>query len=147
VACVAHRCVPTRWKWQPQGGLRPRARMLRIASGKSRREERRWNGVAFTNQVDGWSPYRTLAPAANATGSVLAGRVAFNDSERVTGQPTEVFPKHLSAHYEGWIMADPFRGAIKVVITDAHGFQREIIFAQDEQRAMITERVRATFEE
>jgi hypothetical protein len=27
-----------------------------------------------------------LTPAANATGVVLAGRVAFNDSERVAGQ-------------------------------------------------------------
>jgi hypothetical protein len=55
--------------------------------------------------------------------------------------------KHLSEPYEGWIIADPFRGAVKVVITGAHGFQREVAFAPDEEPAVITERVRATFED
>jgi len=55
--------------------------------------------------------------------------------------------KHLSGPYEGWIIADPFRKAIKVVITGAHGFERQVIFAPDEEAAVITERVRATFEE
>jgi hypothetical protein len=55
--------------------------------------------------------------------------------------------KHLAEPYEGWIIADPFRRAIKVVITGAHGFQREIIFAPDEEQAVITDRVRGTFED
>jgi hypothetical protein len=55
--------------------------------------------------------------------------------------------KHVSEPYEGWIIADPLRGAVKVVITGAHGFQREVLFAPDEEPAVITERARATFEE
>jgi hypothetical protein len=55
--------------------------------------------------------------------------------------------KHLSEPYEGRIIADPFRGAVKVVITGAHGFQREIAFAPDEEPAVITQFVRATLDE
>jgi hypothetical protein len=55
--------------------------------------------------------------------------------------------KHQSVPFEGWIIPDPFRAAVKVVITGAHGFHREVAFAPDEEPAVITERVRATFED
>lgn len=55
--------------------------------------------------------------------------------------------KHLKEPYEGWIAADPFRGGVRLLITGAHGFQREVGFAIDEEPAVITDRVRATFEE
>jgi len=44
-------------------------------------------------------------------------------------------------------LADPFRKAIKVMITGAHGFERQVIFAPDEEAAVTTERVRETFED
>jgi hypothetical protein len=42
---------------------------------------------------------------------------------------------------------DPCRGDIRVLITGAHGFQREVGFASDEEPAMITQLVRATLDE
>jgi hypothetical protein len=54
--------------------------------------------------------------------------------------------KHLSGPYEGWI-ADPFRGGVRLLITGAHGFQREISFPVDEEPAVITQLVRATLDE
>jgi hypothetical protein len=55
--------------------------------------------------------------------------------------------KHLKEPYEGWIATDPFRGGVRLLITGAHGFQREVGFAMDEEPAVITERVIATFDE
>ena len=55
--------------------------------------------------------------------------------------------KHLSGPYEGWIAADPFRGGVRLLITGAHGFQREISFPVDEEPAVITQLVRATLDE
>jgi hypothetical protein len=49
--------------------------------------------------------------------------------------------------YEGWIAADPFRGGVRVVITGPQGFERTVLFALDEDPAVITERVRATIDE
>ena len=45
--------------------------------------------------------------------------------------------KHLHDPYEGWIGADPFRGGVRLLITLAHGFQREVAFATDEEPAAI----------
>jgi hypothetical protein len=36
---------------------------------------------------------------------------------------------------------------VRLLITGAHGFQREVTFAMDEEPAVITERVRATLDE
>jgi hypothetical protein len=55
--------------------------------------------------------------------------------------------KHLRDPYEGWIAADPFRGGVRLLITDAHGFQREVAFAMDEEPAVIRQLIRATLDE
>ena len=55
--------------------------------------------------------------------------------------------KHLREPYEGWIAMDPFRGGVRLLITGAHGFQREVGFALDEDPAVITQRVRATLDD
>jgi hypothetical protein len=49
--------------------------------------------------------------------------------------------------YEGWIAADPFHGGVRVVITGPEGFERAVLFAFDEDPAVITERVRETIDE
>jgi hypothetical protein len=55
--------------------------------------------------------------------------------------------KHLCDPYEGWIAADPFRGGVRLLITGAHGFQRDVAFGMDEEPAVITQLVRATLDE
>jgi len=55
--------------------------------------------------------------------------------------------KHLKEPYEGWITVDPVRGGVRLLITAAHGFQREVGFATDEHPAVITQRVRETLDE
>jgi hypothetical protein len=49
--------------------------------------------------------------------------------------------------HEAWIAADPFKGGFRVLITDPQGFERTVLFALDEDPAVITERVRETMEE
>jgi len=55
--------------------------------------------------------------------------------------------KHLTEPYEGWIAVDPFRGGVRLLITGAQGFQREVGFPMDEEPAVITQLVRATLDE
>ena len=55
--------------------------------------------------------------------------------------------KHLSVSYEAWIAAEPFRGAMRVLITGPQGFERVVQFDADEQPAEITCRVRETLDE
>jgi hypothetical protein len=55
--------------------------------------------------------------------------------------------RHFSASYEAWIAADPFRGAVKVLITGPDGFERIAAFALDEGPATITEQIRETLED
>ena len=55
--------------------------------------------------------------------------------------------RHVNEQYEGWIAADPFRGGVRVVITGPQGFERTVVFALDEDPAVITERVRETIDE
>ena len=45
---------------------------------------------------------------------------------------------HARGPHEAWIAADPFRGGVRLPITGAHGFQREVAFATDEEPAVIT---------
>ena len=52
--------------------------------------------------------------------------------------------RHVKEQYEGWIAADPFRGGVRVVITGPQGFERAVLFALDEDPAVITQRVRET---
>ena len=54
---------------------------------------------------------------------------------------------NTSAPYEAWILADPFRGGFKVLITGPQCFQRTAVFATDEEPTTIKERVRETIEE
>lgn len=46
-----------------------------------------------------------------------------------------------------WIAADPFKVGVRVLITGPQGFERIVIFAPDEDPAVITERVRESIEE
>ena len=55
--------------------------------------------------------------------------------------------RHVKEQYEGWIAGDPFRGGVRVFITGPQGFERAVLFALDEDPAVITERVRATIDE
>jgi hypothetical protein len=55
--------------------------------------------------------------------------------------------KHVAAPHEAWIVADPFRGGFKVLITGPRGFERTVLCAVDDDPAVITERVRATLDE
>jgi hypothetical protein len=55
--------------------------------------------------------------------------------------------RHASGPHEAWIAADPFRGGVKVLITGRHGFERTLVFALDDDPAVIAERVRETMED
>ena len=55
--------------------------------------------------------------------------------------------RHVKEPYEGWIAADPFRGGVRVIITGPQGFERTVLFALDEDPAVITRRVRETIDE
>ena len=55
--------------------------------------------------------------------------------------------RHVKKQYEGWIAADPFRGGVRVIITGPQGFERTVLFALDEDPAVITHRVRETIDE
>ena len=52
--------------------------------------------------------------------------------------------RHVKEQYEGWIAADPYRGGVRVVMTGPQGFERTVLFALDEDPAVITHRVRET---
>jgi len=55
--------------------------------------------------------------------------------------------KHVSASHEAWIAADPFKGGFRVLITGPQGFERTLVFALDDDPAVIAARVRETMEE
>jgi hypothetical protein len=55
--------------------------------------------------------------------------------------------RHLKEPCEGWITVDPVRGGVRLLITGAHGFQREVGFAMDEEPTVITQQVRTTLDE
>jgi hypothetical protein len=55
--------------------------------------------------------------------------------------------KHASGPHEAWIAADSFNGGFRLLITWAHGFERSVRFAIDDDPAVIAERVRETLEE
>ena len=55
--------------------------------------------------------------------------------------------RHVKEQYEGLIAADPYRGGVRVVMTGPQGFERTVLFALDEDPAVITERVRETIDE
>jgi hypothetical protein len=49
--------------------------------------------------------------------------------------------------HEAWIVADPYKGGFRVLITGPQGFERTVVFALDDDPALIAERVRETMEE
>ena len=55
--------------------------------------------------------------------------------------------KHTTGPHEAWIAADPFNGGFRVLITRAHGFERRVTFALDDDPAVIAARVREAIEE
>ena len=55
--------------------------------------------------------------------------------------------RQVKEQFERWIAADPFSGGVGVVITGPQGFERTVLFALDEDPAVITERVRETIDE
>jgi hypothetical protein len=55
--------------------------------------------------------------------------------------------RHIKEPYEGWIAADPFSGGVRLIITGQPGFERTVLFALDEDPAIITQRVRETIDE
>ena len=55
--------------------------------------------------------------------------------------------RHVSLPYEAWIVADPFKGGFRLLITGPHGFERTVTLAIDDDPAVIADRVRETLEE
>ena len=55
--------------------------------------------------------------------------------------------RHASGPHEAWISADPFKGGFRVLITGPHGFERTVVFAIDDDPAVIAEQVRETMED
>ena len=55
--------------------------------------------------------------------------------------------KRVSGPHEAWIVADPFRGGFKVLITGPQAFERTVTFKIDDDPAVIAERVRETLED
>ena len=55
--------------------------------------------------------------------------------------------KHVAGAHEAWIAADPFRGGLKVLITGPNGFERTVLFAANDDPAVISERIRETLDE
>ena len=53
----------------------------------------------------------------------------------------------MRAQFEAWIASDPFKSGVRLAIIGPEGFQRNVLFALDEEPAEITERVRATLDE
>jgi hypothetical protein len=45
--------------------------------------------------------------------------------------------KHARGPHEAWIAADPFNGGFRVLITGAHGLERTVTFATEDNRAVI----------
>jgi hypothetical protein len=54
--------------------------------------------------------------------------------------------KHTQEPHEAWISADPFKSGFRVLITGALGFERTVMFALDDNPAVIAERIRETLD-
>lgn len=54
--------------------------------------------------------------------------------------------RHAAGPHEAWIAADPFKGGFRVLVTGPHGFERTVVFAIDDDPAVIAERARETME-
>jgi hypothetical protein len=55
--------------------------------------------------------------------------------------------KHTEGPHEAWISADRFKSGFRVLITGSHGFERTVMFALDDDPAVIGERGRETLDE
>jgi hypothetical protein len=49
--------------------------------------------------------------------------------------------------HEAWIATDPYKDGYKVLITGPHGFERAVMFALDDDPAIVAERVREALED
>ena len=95
----------------------------------------------------GGAPFRMPISGAVASLSDTMGVAAAHRSARLTSMPLTVFDckgisatrreiieaaveaagKHVAQPYEGWIVADPFRGGVRVLITGPQGFERTVV--------------------
>ena len=55
--------------------------------------------------------------------------------------------RHVRGPHEAWIAADPFKGGFRVLITGPQGFERTVLFAIDDDPAVVADRIRETLEE
>jgi hypothetical protein len=55
--------------------------------------------------------------------------------------------KSVSGSHEAWIAADPFKGGFRALITGPQGFEQTVVFAIDDEPAVIAERDRETLED
>jgi hypothetical protein len=55
--------------------------------------------------------------------------------------------RHTMGPHEAWLAADPSNGGFRVLITGPHGFERTVMFAIDDDPAVVADRVRETLEE
>ena len=55
--------------------------------------------------------------------------------------------RHVSLPYEAWIVADPFKGGFRLLITGPNGFERTVTLAVDDDPAAIADEVRQTLDE
>jgi len=56
----------------------------------------------------------------------------------------EAAGRDLAGPHEAWIAADPFRGGFSVLITGPHGLERKGVFTNDDEPALISDRIRET---
>jgi hypothetical protein len=62
-------------------------------------------------------------------------------------RPSSRGGKHTEVPHEAWISADRFKSGFRVLITGSHGFERTVMFAPDDDPAVVAERVRETLDE
>jgi hypothetical protein len=55
--------------------------------------------------------------------------------------------RHARGPHEAWIAADPFKSGFRILITGPQGFERTVVFALDDDPAVIAERVRESLNE
>ena len=59
----------------------------------------------------------------------------------------EAAGRHLTRPFEAWIVAEPLRGGVRVLITGPQGFDRTVTFDATDDAAVIAERIRETIQD
>jgi hypothetical protein len=87
-------------------------------------------------------------------GTIIAMPLTFFDIKGVPGHRRERIEvaviaggRHVRGPHEAWIAADPSKSDFRVLITGPHGFARTVLFAIDDDPAVVAERVRETLKE